>query len=629
MVQAIPGTTDADRLAEQMRAIAADPRNVIALVSAGELSLKLDDLSGAASLFARADKIDPRSGRVKAGEGALMLRSERPGEALRFFQQAESFGWTPNHYAAERALAYDLLGEQQRAQRDYRLALKQEPNDEAVRNYALSLGISGQKDQALDQLAPLLRRQDRGAWRARAFILAMNGDLAGASTIATTMMPPSMAQGLQPFFERLPELGAIDRAFAVHFGEVRPTPERLADARLAPVLSPLPRESSMPAQVASAAKPIPTPDRRDTGRRRLRALPAPAANAGATGPATVPLTTRRTTSASDQQPGRASYAAADSRIPSMISSPPVRQPENKASGAAQVTDAVPAIRQSGGQAPSPIASAAITSPVSTPARESGRTAQASVSTAPPPTATRPATQLANTATPASRDSESAILAKIVAGLPIPASELAVTPPDVSLSPDPVPARTTARGPAPIARAVPSQPLKPSEKIDPATLEEKPIPTKTKRSAVTGEKAEAPVERVETPAEKRAAARKAALVEKKEAEKKAADKKAAEKKAAEVREARTNPSRIWVQLAGGANEDSLQRAFSAVKVKAPEVMDGHAGYSTPLRATNRVLTGPFKTDAEAQSFINKLAKKGVSAFSFTSDKGQKVERLSAK
>ncbi len=138
-----------------------------------------------------------------------------------------------------------------------------------------------------------------------------------------------------------------------------------------------------------------------------------------------------------------------------------------------------------------------------------------------------------------------------------------------------------------------------------------------------------MERVETPAEKRAAARKAALVEKKEAEKKAADKKAAEKKAAEVREARTNPSRIWVQLAGGANEDSLQRAFSAVKVKAPEVMDGHAGYSTPLRATNRVLTGPFKTDAEAQSFINKLAKKGVSAFSFTSDKGQKVERLSAK
>ncbi len=105
------------------------------------------------------------------------------------------------------ASAYDLIGQQERAQRDYRLALKDGPADETIRRYALSLGISGKRDMALQQLDPLVRRSDRGAWRARAFILAMNGDDQGASRIATNMMPPGLAQGLLPFFERLPGLG--------------------------------------------------------------------------------------------------------------------------------------------------------------------------------------------------------------------------------------------------------------------------------------------------------------------------------------------------------------------------------------------------------------------------------------
>ena len=84
MVQSL-GLTDADRLATQMRQLAANPRDLNALATAGELSLRVGDLSAAAALFARADKVDPRSGRVKAGMAAILVRSERPGEALRFF----------------------------------------------------------------------------------------------------------------------------------------------------------------------------------------------------------------------------------------------------------------------------------------------------------------------------------------------------------------------------------------------------------------------------------------------------------------------------------------------------------------------------------------------------------------
>jgi hypothetical protein len=60
-----------------------------------------------------------------------------------------------------------------------------------------------------------------------------------------------------------------------------------------------------------------------------------------------------------------------------------------------------------------------------------------------------------------------------------------------------------------------------------------------------------------------------------------------------------------------------------------VFAGKQAWSTPLRATNRVLAGPFKSDAEARSFVNKLSKTGVSAFTFASDEGQIVKRLPGK
>ena len=85
----------------------------------------------------------------------------------------------------------------------------------------------------------------------------------------------------------------------------------------------------------------------------------------------------------------------------------------------------------------------------------------------------------------------------------------------------------------------------------------------------------------------------------------------------------------MQVAGGANEHDLPKAWARVKAKAPEAFKGKQGWSTPLNATNRVLAGPFKSNDAAQDFINALAKKGVSAFSFISAKGQKVDKLPAK
>ena len=67
-------------------------------------------------------------------------------------------------------------------------------------------------------------------------------------------------------------------------------------------------------------------------------------------------------------------------------------------------------------------------------------------------------------------------------------------------------------------------------------------------------------------------------------------------------------------------------LARLSAKAPAAFRGKSAWSTPLRATNRVLAGPFKTAGEAQAFVNTVGKAGISAFVFTSEAGQKVTKL---
>ena len=229
-------TPNADRLAEDMRTLARDPDNVDALISAGLLNVKLADPAAALQFFERAEKQAPNDPRIPAGRASALVAMERPGEALRLFNKAEAEGLDPARYAADRGLAYDLLGHPHLAQRDYRLAMAKNGSDnELTRRLALSLGISGDTDKAADLLEPLLRKQDKAAWRAQAFILAMNGDAAGANKIASTMFP-NFGPDFAPYFRELARLSPAERAHAVHFGRLRLGPDQLADARLAPSL---------------------------------------------------------------------------------------------------------------------------------------------------------------------------------------------------------------------------------------------------------------------------------------------------------------------------------------------------------------------------------------------------------
>jgi Flp pilus assembly protein TadD len=667
VVQALPGTTDADKLGDVMRQLATSPQNVDALLRAGELSIVVGDLSGAAALFARAEKIDPRNGRIKAGMATILVRSERPGEALRYYAQAEGLGLEPRRFAADRALAYDLIGQQDRAQRDYRVALRDAPDDETVRRYALSLGISGKQELALKQLAPLLQKTDRGAWRARAFILAMTGDVPAAERIATTMMPTGMAQGLLPFFARLPSLPASDRAFAVHFGEVHATPERIADARMAPPLPMLGPDASAPVMMA-AVQPVAAPEvksqksQKNDRRARSRvetAAAAPVATRPVVQPAPVAMAQVRA-APPVTQPYRAPVTLAQATPPVVLPAvAPTRTAAPSTTGqlpAATVTQMAAMPAPAG--APATRASSIVVQPTPIPAAPTVAAPMSSLATARPlPSPGFPNGAVASVPVPASTPA-----AEVVASVPAvvtPASTVAATP--VTIAPAPVVVATTA---TPVAETTPPMSGRagddsilarivaglsiPASELDVAPAVARPTPRATPAVAPIADDGARVLAEAQAKAQRDAAA-KAVLAKKLAAEKKLADKKAvadkkalAEKKAAaaekaiadkeaaeEKRIARLNPERIWVQVAGGATEGDLPKAWKAVKAKAPTAFAARSGWTTPLRATNRVLTGPFKTDAEARAFVNQLAKGGVSAFTFTSDAGQPVTRLPAK
>ena len=111
---------------------------------------------------------------------------------------------------------------------------------------------------------------------------------------------------------------------------------------------------------------------------------------------------------------------------------------------------------------------------------------------------------------------------------------------------------------------------------------------------------------------------------------AKDPKAAKAAAADKKkpEPPKNPPRIWVQVAGGANASALPKEWTSVAAKSAD-LKGKGPWTAKNRATNRLLAGPFKSEAEAQAMVAKLRKAGVGAFQWKSDEGEAVEKIGGK
>lgn len=245
IVQQLPSSGPGERLDQSMRILRKNPNDVFALITAGQASLELNDPAMALAHFQRADQLSPGNKDIKVGMGRALVMLERPNDALAYFAEAERLGVPVGVFAADRGFAYDLIGNPTEAQNDYRIAMKTDPNNTVIRRYAISLSISGRPNDAIRLLQPLIQRGDKGALRDEAFVRAMNDDQKGAQQIAQMAMPASTAAQFDPFFRRLPELNAAERARAVHFGDMPVRGTRYASAE----------SGAKPGRVARAGSP--------------------------------------------------------------------------------------------------------------------------------------------------------------------------------------------------------------------------------------------------------------------------------------------------------------------------------------------------------------------------------------
>ncbi|MBO9669639.1 MAG: SPOR domain-containing protein [Sphingobium sp.] len=220
VVQALPPEAAVGRLNSNLAKLSRSPQDVEALLGAAHAALDLGDVQAANGFFTRANLVNPNLPAAKLGLAIVELALKQPQEAAANFDAAERLGATAETYLADRGLAYDLTGQQAKAQRDYQAALRAKPGDTKARTrYAVSLGISGKLTEADQMLEPVLRAGDREAWRFRAFIYAMNGKISDARKITQSVMPKGLADALDPYMVRTPLLTPEQKAAAAHYGD--------------------------------------------------------------------------------------------------------------------------------------------------------------------------------------------------------------------------------------------------------------------------------------------------------------------------------------------------------------------------------------------------------------------------
>jgi tetratricopeptide (TPR) repeat protein len=260
-----------DALARNVRLVAQNPRDFLALVAAGRAALATGDSQAAVGFFGRAEELSPRAWQPQAGMAAAMVAMGEPQGAFSYFARAQQYGALHLQIAVDRGLAFDLIGDQARAQSDYRAALIGSEADEARRRLALSLAISRDIKGAAATIEPLLVRRDSEAVRANAFILALAGDREGARRTIDTFMPGAGLR-FEPFFKSLPSLQPAEKAAAVHLGifpnaaaqrysQAVPVPSPPAVVTSSSVAKPQAAQGSRPAQ-RDAGTPIKIADAR-------------------------------------------------------------------------------------------------------------------------------------------------------------------------------------------------------------------------------------------------------------------------------------------------------------------------------------------------------------------------------
>ncbi len=603
------------QLGSALQRVATNGNDGFALAQAGRAALALGDARAALGFLGRAEQLLPRDAGIKAALGAAMVQLEDPTAALRYFDQAAALGGIERLYLGDRGLAYDLLGDQRRAQGDYAVAMQSAPSAELTRRYALSLGISGQSDAAVQMLAPLLRAQDRAAWRSRAMILAMNGRPEEARQIARTTMPSELAQGLDPYFALMDRLTPPQLAAASHFGRfpnydvLRAQPSRAEAVRMASATS-----AATPARTAAASS---SRDRsRSRSSSRVSAADRFEASRGTARERSVATATPSPSPAAAPTPAP---APAPVRV-AVASPPPIPAPSYAAPVASPRVSVTPR------PAPEPIAPAA-SSPTAAPGRLLEPAPSPSVAPAPvrvaalPPSSVPSASPSATFALPPAQPPAPAPVATA-----IPAPTVAAVVPPPSVQPAAPTANTTVVAGWNLGDVVNSLTVTAEEQargshgLTAAELQGIADDRRRQQQAEAAERrrrqqAEAAANRA------RAAEAERARVAEAEAARERAEAEAKAREEAENR--RRHPARTWVQIATGNDAARLASDCARLRREHSAAWDGQSCATAEWGRTRRLVVGPFRNAAAARTWERAYKAAGGNAFVWNSGVGEEV------
>ena len=624
--------------------LSANPRDVSALLDAGNAALTLGDNDAALGFFGRADQLSPGDPRVKTALASALVKNEDPFAAIPLFDAAERAGARDGSLDGDRGLAYDLVGDNLSAQRYYRQALASAPsNDEIVQRLALSLAIAGDRKGSEAILLTQLRRNEPAAWRTRAFVLAILGDTEEAVKIATGTMPRDLSDAMVPYLRYMGRLTPAQQAAAANFGHF-PRAAQIGrdDPRVLRYAALNPRRAATPA-VALAAKNDPSAKKGKIDRverRRDRVAVRDSGTKGVVRPQAVENGPAATLAAKPTVPVPLPYPTPTAPV---RSAPPVRV---AAATALPVTLPLP-------QAYRPVVAAPGSTSSPAPAPATGP-AFASLSLKPivvtPPVtpALSPAPTL-TIAVPSQASIALATAATTASNLDLArraqqtGGELALaTGPASPPASNPTPTPTPAAKPAPAL--VPPGPPAPEPRRDlaaafsdfrPPADEQRAavavditrLPSRTKKAGIADERGPIPDAPVGT---RRIAAADPAIST---ALKKGIDPKTGKPIKASDKSAKlvvpSHPSRIWVQLGVGRDKGALGFDWRKLGKTQADLFKGRKPWTTPWGQTNRLLVGPFETQAAAQAFLKEARKKDADAFVWTSPAGQAVDALAAK
>lgn len=217
VVQPLPDE-NRQKLSDALVRLGRNGRDLDALIDAGDAARGLGDFDAAIGFYKRAEQVSGSHAKVKAGLARAYALSGDPVEAIRTFAEAERAGARAADMAADRGLAYDLVGDTASAQKYYRLGLGGAQDNDVRLRLAISQAISAQEKESEATLMPLLREQDKPAWRTRAFALAIGGNTREAVDIVNTILPQQLAATVAPYLRYMPRLTPAQQAAAANLG---------------------------------------------------------------------------------------------------------------------------------------------------------------------------------------------------------------------------------------------------------------------------------------------------------------------------------------------------------------------------------------------------------------------------